>query len=227
MGAEKSSGEWEIDNLPNRLTLFRVAMVPVVIGCLYVNILPFEWASNKGEIFGWIACWTFVAASITDFFDGWIARRRNIVTVFGSFLDPIADKFLVVSSLLMLQALERIPAIIVVILVLREFYITSLRLLAKERGISIPVSEIGKWKTAMQMVGIPFLMAYTKPWGIPMGLIGSILMYGSSIISLYSAFDYTFHLFIKIKELRKQKKAQKRAQVRNLHDDTPRGSSNE
>ena len=213
MVADKSAGDWEIDNLPNRLTLFRVALVPVVISCLYVNILPFEWARGKGELFGWIACWTFVVASITDFFDGWIARKRNIVTVFGSFLDPIADKFLVVSSLLMLQALERIPAIIVVILVIREFYITSLRLLAKERGLSVPVSELGKWKTTMQMVGIPFLMAYTKPWGIPLGLIGTILMYGSSIISLYSAIDYSFHLFVKIKEVRKQKKAIKKGKA--------------
>ena len=94
--------EWDIDNLPNRLTLFRVLLIPIIIGCLGFNLptwgtlLPFQ------KTLGWIAAFIFSIAAITDFFDGHFARRRNIVTVFGSFLDPVADKFLVVSSIIML-----------------------------------------------------------------------------------------------------------------------------
>ena len=100
------------------------------------------------SLMGWAAAWIFVIASITDFLDGFIARKRKIVTVFGSFLDPIADKFLVVSSIIMLQALGRIPVLIVIVLVLREFYITSLRLLAGDRGLVIPCRPTRKMENS-------------------------------------------------------------------------------
>lgn len=196
--------EWEIDNLPNRLTLFRVVLIPVIIGCLFLNMTNQAWIIPYHEDLGWIAGWTFVVASITDFFDGYIARKRGIVTVFGSFLDPIADKFLIVSSLILLQGLNRIPILIVIILVLREFYITALRLLASERGIQVPVGEMGKWKTAFQMVGIPFLMANGKPWGISMEVLGTLFIYGASILSLYSGLEYSMGFLRKVKEKRKQ-----------------------
>ena len=151
--------EWEIDNLPNRLTIFRVFLIPIILGCLFLNLTDLPWIKSMHSTLGWIAGWTFVAASVTDFFDGYFARKRGIVTVFGSFLDPIADKFLVVSSLIMLQGMGRIPVLIVIILVLREMYINSLRLLANERGFKVPVGQLGKWKTAFQMIGIPMLMA--------------------------------------------------------------------
>ncbi|MDD0853072.1 CDP-diacylglycerol--glycerol-3-phosphate 3-phosphatidyltransferase [Halobacteriovorax sp. GB3] len=198
--------EWEIDNLPNRLTIFRILLVPVVIGALFLCSLKGEWIEKYHNLFGYIAAWTFVGASITDFFDGYIARKRGIVTVFGSFLDPIADKFLVVSSLILLDALGRVHPIIVVILVLREMYITSLRLLAKERGFNVPVGKFGKWKTATQMLAIPFLMAYDYPFGIPMPLIGTTLIVLASIFSLYSALEYSTGLLKKFKAHRKEKK---------------------
>ena len=89
----------EIDNLPNRLTFFRMLMIPVVVLALYFTEVTPQWLVPYRDYLGHFACWIFVLASITDFFDGYIARKRNIVTVFGSFLDPIADKFLVVSAL--------------------------------------------------------------------------------------------------------------------------------
>lgn len=193
------SDEWEIDNLPNRLTMFRVLLIPIIIGCLYLNLLKLSWLEGYSLTLGYIAAWTFVIASITDFFDGYIARKRGIVTVFGSFLDPIADKFLVISSLIILQGLERIPVIIVIILVIREIYITALRLLANEKGLSVPVSELGKWKTAAQMVGIPMLMAVDRPWGIPMPEIGITFVYIAAIFSVYSALQYTHGLVMKVK----------------------------
>lgn len=195
---------WEIDNLPNRITLFRVFLIPFVI--ISLSLIHYDVKIFDHLTLGYIAGWTFVIAAITDFFDGYIARAKNIVTVFGSFLDPIADKFLVVSSLLLLQALGRIPVLIVLILVLREMYITSLRLLAGHQGITVPVGQFGKLKTAGQMVGIPLIMASDTPWGIPMATVGITFIYVASFFSLYSAFQYSTHLIKKLKALRKTKK---------------------
>lgn len=207
-----------IDNLPNRLTFFRVLLIPVVIGALYITDSGLSFVDEEVvSLAGWIAAWTFTAASITDFFDGHIARKRGIVTVFGSFLDPIADKFLTVSSLIMLQSLSRIPAWIVIILVLREMYMTSLRLLASHEGIQVPVNDMGKWKTAIQMVGIPMLMCNEAWWFLPFPKIGIVLIYIASILSMWSAIAYSGSMVAKLKadriakrELRRQKKLEKK-----------------
>ena len=199
----------QIDNLPNRLTILRIILIPVVILLLYLtdnsNLLFTDMKSDLG----WTAAWIFAVASITDFFDGYIARKNNIVTVFGSFLDPIADKFLTVSSLIMLQALGRIPAFIVIILVLREMYMTSLRLLASTEDVSVPVNQIGKWKTATQMVGIPLLMANENWMSIPLPFIGTSLIYIAAILSLWSAIHYTYNMIQKLKQKRAMKKQMK------------------
>ncbi|MFG1498748.1 CDP-diacylglycerol--glycerol-3-phosphate 3-phosphatidyltransferase [Halobacteriovorax sp. XZX-3] len=198
--------EWEIDNLPNRLTIFRVALIPVI--CLTLYLCLFEENIFKATVktLGYIAAWTFVLASFTDFLDGYIARKRNIVTVFGSFLDPIADKFLVVSSLILLQALDRVNVIVVIVLVLREMYMTALRLLAMEKGLKVSVNQLGKWKTTLQMMAIPMLMAWDKPFGFSFPLVGTILIYLSFVFSVFSALVYTFGLFKKISEVRKERK---------------------
>lgn len=200
------NNEWEIDNLPNRLTMFRVILIPIIIFSLFSVQMKYEWALMHTSLLNYIAAWTFVIASITDFLDGFIARKKNIVTVFGSFLDPIADKFLVISALIMLQALDRINVLLVLILVLREMYITALRLLAMEKGISVPVGTLGKWKTATQMVGIPLLMANDIPWGINMPLLGTVAIYLAAIFSTYSAIEYSLGLIKKIQKIRREKK---------------------
>lgn len=200
----------EIDNLPNRLTFFRMLMIPVVVLALYFSeetptyLLPYQ------HWLGHVACWIFVIASITDFLDGYIARKRNIVTVFGSFLDPIADKFLVVSALIMLLALDRVHAIVVIILVLREMYMTSLRLLAMSEEVDVPVSSMGKWKTGTQMVATPMLMIYDNFLGMDLPLIGTILIYISAFLSMWSAFLYSFSMIKKLREKRAEKKKQKK-----------------
>ena len=194
----------QIDNLPNRLTIFRMALIPVIIVCLYGASMESDTSWNS--TLGWAAAWIFALASITDFFDGYIARKKNIVTVFGSFLDPIADKFLTVSSLIMLQALGRIPAFIVIILVLREMYMTSLRLLATNEGLVVPVNNLGKYKTALQMVGIPLLMANETWWVLPLPQLGIGLIYAASILSLWSATVYSLSMVQKLKQKRAQKK---------------------
>lgn len=199
----------EIDNLPNRLTIFRILLIPVVLVSFYftgVDYITEEWKSICGQI----AAWTFAAASITDFFDGYIARKRNIITVFGSFLDPIADKFLTVSSLIMLGSMGKIPAVIVIILVLREMFMTSLRLLASNEGISIPVGMMGKWKTATQMVGIPMIMYNQNMGPLPLPLIGTVFIYIASILSIWSSISYTVSMISKLKIRRTILKEQKR-----------------
>ncbi len=201
----------EIDNLPNRLTMFRMLMIPVVVTALYLAEYPTEWILPYKKYLGHFACWIFVMASITDFLDGYIARKRNIVTVFGSFLDPIADKFLVVSSMIMLMGLERIHPIVVIVLVLREMYMTSLRLLAMTEGIHVPVSDLGKWKTTAQMVAMPMLMVYEDFLGVNLVLVGTILIYVASFLSLFSAFLYSMGMMRKLRDARAEKKAQKKA----------------
>ncbi len=204
--SENVTDEWQIDNLPNRLTLFRVALIPVIVGSLWVCTTDIKIFDLIKKDLGYIAGWSFVLASITDFFDGYIARKRGIVTVFGSFLDPIADKFLVISSLVMLQALGRVDPLVVVALVLRELYMTSLRLLANERGLSVPVDNLGKWKTTFQMISIPMLMAWDKPFKyLSFPFLGTALIYLAFFFSVYSAGNYTYGLVKKVKESRTKK----------------------
>jgi CDP-diacylglycerol--glycerol-3-phosphate 3-phosphatidyltransferase len=189
--------------------MFRVVLIPIILVSLFLNTLQYPNLVAHTKLFNYIAAWTFVVASITDFFDGYFARKMNIVTIFGSFLDPIADKFLVISSLIMLLALNRIHVAVVLILVLREMYITALRLLAIEKGFSVPVGTLGKWKTATQMVGVPLLMAYDAPFGINMPVLGTIAILLASIFSMYSALEYSLGFLKKIRRIiirRKNKK---------------------
>ena len=203
---DDNNDDLQINNLPNLLTIFRMVLIPVVIACLYFS----DTEDQGSNLLGWIAGWIFTVASVTDFLDGYIARRRNLVTVFGSFLDPIADKFLTVSSLIMLQALDLIPAPVVIVLVLREMYMTSLRLLAIGEGVKVPVNQIGKWKTAITMIGIPLLMPNENWQGLPLPVMGSTCIYVACILSLWSAVHYTFNMVTSLKRKRfllKKKKA--------------------
>jgi CDP-diacylglycerol--glycerol-3-phosphate 3-phosphatidyltransferase len=209
----------EIDNLPNRLTFFRMLMIPVVVLTLYCTKYTPLWVLPYKAWLGQLACWIFVLASITDFLDGYIARKRNIVTVFGSFLDPIADKFLVVSSLIMLLALGRVHSIVVIILVLREMYMTSLRLLALTEGINVPVNSMGKWKTGTQMVAIPMLMINEYWLYLDLPLLGTILIYISSFLSLFSALIYSANMLRKLREKRAEKKKLKKGLKQQLKQD--------
>lgn len=208
-----TQNDLEIDNLPNRLTIFRMLMIPVVVGALYLQAEPEKWSFPVLPWLGHIAALIFAIASITDFFDGYIARKRNIVTVFGSFLDPIADKFLVVSSLIMLMALERVHPVVVIILVLREMYMTSLRLLAMTEGINIPVDKWGKWKTTFQMVSIPMLMIHREFIFVQWGYWGTILIYISALLSLLSALNYSASMVRKLKLKRLKKKISRKGKV--------------
>ncbi len=172
-------------NLPNGLTLIRIMLVPVfyfvvIFDTKFTNIL---------------ATYIFVFASITDFVDGYIARKYKLVTKTGKILDPIADKILVAASFIALIELERIPGWIVVIILGREFIVGALRDYASSEGVVIPAGWSGKFKTVFQMLAIGFLVYKQDLLNLPVFTIGHILLYISVIISIYSAIDYYIKYF--------------------------------
>lgn len=185
-------------------------MIPVVVLALYFSEDTPQWLIPYRDYLGHFACWIFVIASLTDWLDGYIARKRNIVTVFGSFLDPIADKFLVVSGLIMLVGLDRVHPVVVTILILREMYMTSLRLLALTEDVDVPVSWMGKWKTATQMAAMPMLMIYDDFLGLDLVMIGTSLIYVAALLSLWSALKYSLSMIKKLKDKRAEKKQLKK-----------------
>lgn len=131
-------------NLPNKLTLSRVIMVPFFV--VFLLLVP------RYSYFKWIALAIFIVASLTDLLDGKIARKYNLVTNFGKFMDPLADKLLVCSALIGLSSLQVVPAWITIIIIAREFIISGFRLIAAEKGVVIAASMWGKWKTTFQMI---------------------------------------------------------------------------
>ena len=203
MTSEQNKNLWEIDNLPNRLTIFRVFLVPVISLIYLPQVYSLPVSDDFLYISNYVAGFIFMIAAVTDFFDGFFARRRNLVTVFGSFLDPIADKFLVVTSLIILQALGRVHPYIVAILIMREFYITSLRLLASNHQLNVPVGQMGKLKTTVQMMAIPLLLVNDTIEGFSTLLVGSLLIYAASALSLYSALQYSLGLITVIRQNKK------------------------
>lgn len=130
-------------NLPNKLTCVRMAMVPLFVAVFLLSQIP--------QNYGW-ALALFALASFTDFLDGYIARKKNLITDFGKFMDPLADKILVMSALVLFTAMGIVPAPVVILIIAREFAVTSLRLIAAPKGIVIAADIFGKLKTVSQMV---------------------------------------------------------------------------
>lgn len=137
-------------NLPNKLTMLRVILIPFFVAFLMTQKL--------GTTGTWIAIGIFAVASITDFFDGKIARKYNLVTNFGKFMDPLADKLLVCSALICFIELKLLPSWFVIIIIAREFVISGFRLIASDNGVVIAASWWGKFKTAFQMILTIFLL---------------------------------------------------------------------
>ena len=167
-------------NLPNKLTLFRVILIP-----FFVFFLLAPYFEGYGN---YIAVAVFIVASITDFLDGKIARKYNLVTNFGKFMDPLADKLLVSSALICLVALNKIPAWVVVVIIAREFIISGFRLVAADNGVVIAASYWGKFKTAFQMVTVIVLILNIP--GEVFAVIGTVLIYISLVLTVISLIDY-------------------------------------
>ncbi|ADI84659.1 CDP-diacylglycerol--glycerol-3-phosphate 3-phosphatidyltransferase [Geobacter sulfurreducens] len=187
MAPESASTIW---NVPNILTLVRIALIPVMAVLLL---------SPSKEAGFWAAA-VFAIASVTDWLDGYLARKMEIVTVFGKFLDPIADKLMVMAALIMVLPFNRIPAWMVLVILGREIIITGLRGIASTEGIVIPASDLGKFKTIFQIVAIlGILLHYDYHWffGIDhpylyvnMHNVGMFYLWIATIITIWSGVDY-------------------------------------
>ncbi len=165
-------------NLPNRLSILRVLLIPVCLGLMYVGT----------PLFNWLALVVFLIASFTDFLDGHIARSRNLITDFGKFVDPLADKLLVLCTLILLAAQGKIPAWMVILVLAREMAVDGLRMVASLQGKVIAAGPLGKIKTVTQMIAISFTMIDNWPFGsIP---VKEIMSYIMVIMALWSGVDY-------------------------------------
>jgi len=182
-------------NLPNILTLARIACIPAL-----VVLLLFDTRSTSF----WAAA-LFGLASITDWLDGWLARRWQVVTILGKFLDPLADKLIVMAALIMLIPLERVPAWAVFLILARELIVTGLRSIASSEGIVIAASDLGKYKTIFQMVAIlGLLLHFDYYWffghrweifHVNMQNFGTIFFYVALFMTLWSGLDYLLKFF--------------------------------
>ena len=169
-------------NLPNKLTVMRVAAVPFFVALMLV---PISGAPCEGWC-KWTALALFIIASLTDLVDGKLARKYGLVTNFGKFMDPLADKLLVCSALICLVELSRIPAWVVIIIIAREFVISGIRLIAADDGVVISASKWGKVKTVFQMIMVGFMIG-----NLPIfDLLTALLMWIALALTLISLVDY-------------------------------------
>ncbi|MBQ1680757.1 MULTISPECIES: CDP-diacylglycerol--glycerol-3-phosphate 3-phosphatidyltransferase [Agathobacter] len=169
-------------NLPNKLTLFRVILIPFFV---FFLIAPFF--DGYGN---YIALAIFIVASLTDFADGKIARKYQLVTNFGKFADPLADKLLVCSAMICLIELNKIPSWVVIIIIAREFIISGFRLVASDKGVVIAASYWGKFKTVFQMfMVISMILSLDFEWWT---IVENVLMYVALALTIISLLDYMY-----------------------------------
>ncbi len=165
-------------NIANKLTVLRVLLIPVFLVLFFATNIPFH---------RYLAFAIFVIAALTDALDGYLARSRNLVTNFGKFADPLADKLLVAAALISLVETNELSSIIVIIIISREFIITGFRTIAMEKQIVIAASPYGKAKTISQMIMIPyFILQLNIPY------VGNALIIITTLLTVISAYDYIF-----------------------------------
>lgn len=209
MSEEKKKGKM---NLPNKLTIFRVILIVPFVFLLIGSNEKWQWFTG---IFGedctlaeFIALAVFIIASLTDMFDGKIARKYDLVTNFGKFMDPLADKLLVCAALIVLVEMKRIPSWIVVLIISREFIISGFRLIASDKGVVIAASYWGKFKTTFQMIMIGMMIVEDVPFlkdfggGNVFGILTQIVMWVALALTMISLADY----IIKNKDVMKDTK---------------------
>jgi cardiolipin synthase len=173
-----------LTNLPNLLTMSRILVIPPIVALFFVH----------GDMARWVTLGLYAAACVTDFFDGYVARSRGQISKLGRFLDPVADKLLVASVILMLVAMERISGLVVLpalIILIREILVSGLREHLASIAVSVPVSRLAKWKTLIQMVSLGFLIVHNaSPAWIPSIWIGDIGLWAAAILTLITGYDY-------------------------------------
>ena len=173
-----------ITSLPNLLTLSRILVIPALVGAFFL----------QAPLANWVALTLFVAAGLTDWLDGHMARARNQVSGLGRFLDPVADKLLVAAALMMLVFNGHIAGISIlpaVVILCREILVSGLREFLAEIKASLPVSKLAKWKTGVQMVAIGFVIVGDAGWHvIPVLEIGLVGLWLAALLTLYTGYDY-------------------------------------
>jgi cardiolipin synthase (CMP-forming) len=174
-------------NIPNLVTLSRIILIPLLIGIYY---LPDDWLSWEGKNI--TATTVFILAGITDWLDGYLARRLNQMSAFGAFLDPVADKLIVVAALLVLLYLGRVDMLVALIIVGREIAISALREWMAKMGqsASVAVAFIGKLKTVVQMIAIPLLLYHDPLLGLDCQFLGTILINVAAVLTVASMLYY-------------------------------------
>ncbi len=188
--------------IANYLTYARIAIVPLVV-LLMMGINDFSNRLVTNEFLSWLSALLFIAAMISDVVDGYYARKYGVVSSFGKFIDPLADKLLSMTVLIMLIPLKRIAAWMVVLLIAREVTITALRSIAASEGVEIAASDWGKKKTAIQTCALAALMIHYPFWGLHPRPVGLVLLWGTLAISLGSGIHYVFKFFEEVLEKQK------------------------
>ena len=193
----KKISPW-LQKLPNRLTFLRILCIPIVVYLMTLAGTAEEnwqfWKLNPvaTSMTDFLAAFVFAIAALTDFFDGYIARKFQIETMLGKLLDPLADKLLVVSAIIILVEKHRMEGWVAVVLIVRDLGINAIRLAAIDEGIHIPSNIIGKTKTALLDIGIIGLIIYGNIWSIPFHLLGHIFIILALTVSVISAFQYLY-----------------------------------
>ena len=170
-------------NLPNILTVFRIVLIPVLVVLL----------TDPGPTASLCAALTFFVASLSDFFDGYLARRWGITTTLGQILDPLADKFIVAAALIMLAGMSRtpsVPAWMAAVIIGRELAVTGLRAVALGQGVVVAAEELGKYKMIFQMFALHGLLMHYPFFGIDWHLAGMYFLWIALVVSLWSGIDY-------------------------------------
>jgi CDP-diacylglycerol---glycerol-3-phosphate 3-phosphatidyltransferase len=186
-------------NLANRITIARIFLVPVVIFLLLVRYDFWSVTINHRTTTGseMIAAFVFIVVASTDALDGYIARKRRIITNFGKFLDPIADKLLISAVLISLVEMHRLSAWVAIIIISREFAVTGLRLVAAAEGLILAADKLGKWKTATQIVAMVALIINNFPFSFIGFPFDTLAVYAMVILTIVSGIDY----FVKNKQV--------------------------
>lgn len=170
----------EVFNLPNTISMLRIGVIPILFFLLL----------DPGKVMSLVIAILFIAAALTDLLDGYIARKYQIVTTMGKFLDPIADKLIVNTAMIMMIPISRIPAWIVAVIVIRDFAVDGIRNIASSNGIVIQASPLGKRKTLCQIFAVSALMIHYPFFGLNARFVGMVILYIALILTVVSGIEY-------------------------------------
>jgi CDP-diacylglycerol---glycerol-3-phosphate 3-phosphatidyltransferase len=177
----------KIINLPNTITMARLSIIPFLFFLLF----------SPDQTWSLVLAISFIIASLTDLLDGYVARRYQIVTTMGKFLDPIADKLVINTAMVLMIPIGRIPAWVVAIIIIRDFFVDGVRTIATSEGIVIQASWLGKQKTLCQVFAVSALMIHYPFLGADAHTVGTVLLFMALIMTIYSGIDY-FMKFLKL-----------------------------